>query len=202
MEDRIIIRQETEDDINEVNILIRNSFWNVYRPGCSEHLIASRLRVSPCFIRELDLVMELDGRIIGQIMYVKSHIDTALGKLSTAIFGPVSIASQYQRKGLGLHLVKHSLDIASELGIKAVLIEGNPDFYRHAGFIRASDKHIYSNADNQDNPYLLAKELSPGYLDNAGGIYSVPSEYFPSEEEIVAFDKLFPPMKKAVGSSS
>lgn len=83
-----------------------------------------------------------------------------------------------------------------------MLIEGNPDFYRHAGFIRASDKHIYSNAEKQDNPYLLAKELSPGYLDNAGGIYSVPSEYFPSEEEIVAFDKLFPPMKKAVGSSS
>lgn len=67
MTENVVIRQERAEDEATVENLVREVFWNVYRPGCQEHDVLHRLRASPNFVRELAFVMEGDGRIIGQI---------------------------------------------------------------------------------------------------------------------------------------
>ena len=62
----IIFRLEREEEYREVENLVRESFWNVYRPGCLEHYLLNQLRNADDFVTELDIVMELDGKIIGQ----------------------------------------------------------------------------------------------------------------------------------------
>jgi predicted N-acetyltransferase YhbS len=52
-----IIRLERKEEYRKVENLVRESFWNVYRPGCSEHYVIHVLRDDPAFIPELDFVM-------------------------------------------------------------------------------------------------------------------------------------------------
>ena len=68
------IRVEEERDYSTVESLVRESFWNVYRPGCTEHYVLHHLRSNPDFIPELAFVMEVDGKIIGQNVFVKAQI--------------------------------------------------------------------------------------------------------------------------------
>ena len=70
----IIIRPETPADYREAENLTREAFWNVYRPGCLEHYVLHCYRNDPDFIPELDFVMEKDGKLIGQVIYVKAEI--------------------------------------------------------------------------------------------------------------------------------
>ena len=64
------IRLEEKNDYSAVENLVRESFWNVYRPGCSEHYVIHVLRDDPAFVKELDFVMERDGHLIGQNMFI------------------------------------------------------------------------------------------------------------------------------------
>ena len=70
MKNNITIRLETKDDYRAVENLTREAFWNVYRPGCMEHYVLHCYRDDPAFVPELDFVMELDGELIGQVIYV------------------------------------------------------------------------------------------------------------------------------------
>ena len=72
------IRYEEPRDYRAVENLIRESFWNVYRPGCSEHYVIHVLRNDPAFVKELDFVMEQDGNLIGQNMFMKTVINASL----------------------------------------------------------------------------------------------------------------------------
>lgn len=74
MKENIIIRLERENEYHEVENLVRESFWNVYRPGCLEHYVLHQLRNDPAFVPELDFVMTLDGQLIGQNMFMKAVI--------------------------------------------------------------------------------------------------------------------------------
>ena len=102
MKNNDIIRLEKSDDHREVENLTREAFWNVYRPGCTEHYILHMLRQDPAFVPELDFVMENDGKIIGHVMYMRSEICADDGRVIPAMtFGPISIAPAYQRQEIG-----------------------------------------------------------------------------------------------------
>ena len=138
-----IIRLERENEHREVENLIRESFWNVYRPGCQEHFVLHEYRTNPDFIPELDFVLEEEGRIIGHVMYSKACITGEDGRrLPAWTFGPISIHPDFQRKGYGLRLLQHALGKARERGIGVLCMEGNLDFYRQAGFVLASSLKI------------------------------------------------------------
>ena len=68
----MIVRNEKETDHRHVEELIRKAFYNLYVPGCTEHYLARVMRGHEDFIPELDLVLELDGRVIGSILYTKA----------------------------------------------------------------------------------------------------------------------------------
>lgn len=193
------IRLETPADYREVEHLTREAFWNVYRPGCSEHYVLHCYRDRPDFIPELDLVLEKDGRIIGHVMYVRAHIQADDGrKIPIMAFGPISIAPAYQRKGFGKILLDYSMDRAKSLGAGALCIEGNIHFYGKSGFVVASTRGIHYYAEPREAvvPYFLLKELQVGFLDGISGVYRPPEGYFVDDAAVEAFDVEFPPKVK------
>ena len=135
-EKNIMIRPETKEDYRAVENLTREAFWNVYRPGCMEHYVLHCYRNDPAFVPELDFLMELDGELIGQIIYVQSEIDCDDGrKVSIMTFGPIGIAPAYKRQGYGKQLLDYSMEKAREMGAGALAITGNIDFYGKSGFV-------------------------------------------------------------------
>ena len=198
-ENEYTIRPETPSDYRAAEELTREAFWNVYRPGCTEHYVLHCFRGQKDFVPELDLVMEKDGKLIGHIMYARAKIQADDGrKIPVLAFGPVSIAPEYQRKGYGKALRDASMEKAAELGAGAICIEGNPDFYGKSGFVAGSTKGIYYFAEPREaqSPYFLVKELKEGYLDGVTGTYRPPEGYFIDEDEAEQFDKSFPPKEK------
>ncbi|MCR5312995.1 MAG: N-acetyltransferase [Bacteroidaceae bacterium] len=196
------IRLEEPKDYREVENLIRESFWNVYRPGCTEHYVMHQYRKSPEFIPELDFVMEEDDRIIGHVMCCDAELILEDGSsIPSWMYGPISIHPEYRHRGYGLKLMEYSLDRAREMGIPIVSIEGNIDFYRHAGFDFASKLGIHYHAEPKGAfvPYFLAQELIPGYLMGLETTYCPPKGYFVAEENpeaFEAFEATFPKKQK------
>lgn len=194
-----IIRLETPNDYRETENLVRESFWNVYRPGCLEHYVLHTYRNAPDFMPELDFVMVKDGKIIGQTMYVRTHILSDDGrKIPIMTMGPICITPEYKRQGYGKALLDYSIEQAEKLGAGALCFEGNIDFYGKSGFVLASSLGIHYYDEPRDSvvPYFLCKELKPGYLNGIEGVYKTPDGYFVDEAEAEAFDMTFPPKEK------
>ena len=190
-----IIRHEKAEDHKEVENLIRESFWNVYRPGCSEHYVIHVLRNDPAFVRELDFVMIKNGGIIGQNMFMKTVINgDDGGDIPVLTMGPICIAPELKRKGYGKKLLDYSLLKAAELGYGAVLFEGNILFYGKSGFDYAGKFGIryHDLPEGADDSFFLCKELIPGYLDGKTGVYQTPKGYYVDDKDVEEFDKNFP----------
>ena len=193
------IRLEKKEDYREVENLVRESFWNVYRPGCSEHYVIHVLRDDPAFVRELDFVMEKDGRLIGQNMFMKTVIEADDGRIVNVLtMGPIGITPELKRRGYGKALLDFSLEKATELGYGAVLFEGNIGFYGKSGFDYASRFGIryHDLPEDADSSFFLCKELVPGYLDGITGVYQTPQGYYVKDEDVEEFDKDFPVKEK------
>ena len=193
------IHLERKEDYRQVENLVRESFWNVYRPGCFEHYVLHKLRDDPSFIRELDFVLEKDGRIIGQNVFVKAMIKNDNGRdIPVLTMGPLSIANNMKRQGYGKVLLDYSLAKAQELGYGAVLIEGNIQFYEKSGFQYASSYGLryHGLSKDDDASFFLCRELIPGYLENIHGEYKTPSAYDINEKTCAEFDRHFPKKRK------
>ena len=180
----VIIRSEKKGEYREVENLIRESFWNVYRPGCSEHYVIHVLRDDPAFVKELDFVMEKDGRLIGQNMFMRTVIEADSGKESDGgkesgggntkdpgaetvevlTMGPICIAPDLKRMGYGKLLLDYSLEKAAEMGFGAMLFEGNIDFYSTCGFdfARKFGIRYHDLPEGADDSFFLCRELIPG----------------------------------------
>ena len=199
MKNDYIIRLEEKEDYRKVENLVRESFWNVYRPGCSEHYVIHTLRDDPAFVKELDFVMEKDGKIIGQNMFMKTIIEADDGTTVPVLtMGPICIANDLKRKGYGKKLLDYSLQRAAEMGFGAVLFEGNIDFYGKSGFDYASkyDIRYHDLPDNADSSFFLCKELKKGYHDKISGVYQTPKGYYVDDADVEEFDKAFPYKEK------
>ena len=194
-----MIRLEKKEEHREVENLVRESFWNVYRPGCLEHFVLHELRNDADFVPQLDLVMLLDGRIIGQNVFVRAAIKSDSGEdLPIMTMGPICIAPEFKRQGYGKILLDYSLERAKEMGCGAVCFEGSIDFYGKSGFTYASEFGIryHGLPEGADQSFFLCKELAAGYLDGVTGEYSTPAGYFVDEAAAEEFDKRFPPKEK------
>lgn len=194
-----IIRLENNNEHREVENLVRESFWNVYRPGCTEHYVLHQLRNDPAFVPELDFVMEKDGKLIGQNMFMRASITADdVRNIPIMTMGPICISPEFKRKGYGKKLLDYSLEKAAELGAGALCFEGNIDFYGKSGFTYAREFGIryHGLLEGADDSFFLCKELKTGYLDGITGVYAPPQGYFVDEAETEEFDKLFPPKEK------
>ena len=197
------IRRELPEEQRKVESLIRESFWNVYRPGCLEHYVMHCLRDDKAFIPELNFVMvvEAEGEemLVGQAMCMKAELTLDDGtQMPIMTLGPIGIHPDYKRQGYGKALLDYTLEKATEMGFGAVCFEGNIDFYGKSGFTFASRYGIryHGLPEGEDASFFLCKELKKGYLNGVKGEYATPQGYLVDEAEAEEFDKLFPPKEK------
>lgn len=202
MNKNICIRLEKKEDYRETENLVRESFWNVYRPGCVEHYVLNKLRDDKDFVKELDFVMECGGVLIGQNVFVKAVIKADDGRdIPVMTMGPICITPTLKRCGYGKMLLDYSIEKAKELGCKAVCFEGNIDFYGKSGFDYASKFSVryHGLPEGADSSFFLLKELEKGYLYGITGEYATPKGYFAPQENPEDFEKYestFPPKTK------
>ena len=190
------IRNERESDYKNVEDITRKAFYNVYVPGCMEHYLVHIMRGHEDFIPELDFVIEVDGQIVGNIMYTKSKLTDEGGTEKEIVtFGPVSILPKYQRKGYGKMLIEHSLKRAAELGYEAVVIMGSPANYVGSGF-QCCRKYNVCVEKGKYPAAMLVKELKPGTLDGRLWFYSDSPVMNVDEREAQAFDDGLEKMEK------
>ena len=194
-----IIRLERNEEYREVENLVREAFWNVYRPGCLEHYVLHCLRKDKAFVPELDFVMERDGQLIGQNMFLRANIKADDERdIPIMTMGPICITPELKRQGFGKKLLDYSLNKAVELGCGALCFEGNINFYGKSGFTFASEFGIryHDLPEDADASFFLCKELIPGYLSGVTGEYTPPQGYFVDEAKAEEFDKQFPYKEK------
>lgn len=184
----LTIRNETEKDYEIVEKLTREAFYNIYIPGCFEHYLVHRMRSCEDFIKELDFVMELDGEIIGSIMYTKSFLtDEAGAKKEILTFGPLCVKPACQRKGYGKMLMSHSFEKAGELGYDVIVIFGSPVNYVSSGFVSCK-KHNICLENDKYPAAMLVKELKPGTLGGKKWYYHESPAMAISPEDAEAYD--------------
>lgn len=191
----ILIRNERPEDYRAVEELTKRAFWNVNVPGCDEHYLAHILRSHEDFIPELDLVLELNGKIIANIMYTKSWLIAENGNEKEILtFGPLSILPEFQRQGYGKRLLEHSLEKAAEIGYEAVVIFGNPENYIPRGFKNCKRFNVSVNA--KFPVAMLVRELCDGALAGNKWDFRESTAYNYNLDDVEEFDKSFPQMKK------
>jgi predicted N-acetyltransferase YhbS len=193
------LRNETEKDYFTVENLTREAFWNVYKPGCDEHLLVHNMRSLPCFIKELDIVAEVDGKIVGSILYSKSKLTALSGiEYESIAFGPISVHPDFQKKGIGSSLIHYTFRIAEQMGYTSVFITGNPDYYGRFGFEAASDYGIHLKGVPVEDKaeFFMVKRLSPSALSGISGVFEFDPCYDVDQTQLDEYDKQFPPKGK------
>ncbi len=198
MSDALVLRNETEADYKTVEEITRKAFYNLYVPGCFEHYLVYVMRSHKDFITELDIVMELDGKVIGNIMYTKAQlVDEEGNKKDILTFGPVSVIPEYQRKGYGKKLMEYSFEKAVSLGYDTIVIFGSPSNYVSSGF-KSCKKYNVCLENNVYPAAMMVKELKEGALDGRKWIYYQSPVFEIDEKEAEEFDNKLEKMEKKI----
>jgi len=187
---QIEIKPEEEKDYRITENLTREAFWNLHLPGCDEHFLLHNLRKAKEFAEELDFVAVADGEIVGNIVYVNTKIINGSIEHPVLTFGPVSVLPEYQGKGIGKQLINHTIRLAKEMGHKAIVIYGDPDYYKKFGFT-ASKKYNITNSENKFPAALLVLELFPNALAGIEGVFDEGEAYKVDLNALEAFEKGF-----------
>ncbi len=193
------IRQEKKEDFFPVEQLTREAFYNVYRPGCTEHFVLHRLRKDRCFVKKLSYVIEEKGRIVAHVAYATGTLalDSG-GTCPILLFGPISVLPSFQNQGYGSALIRFTLQKAKQMGYPAVVITGNPAYYRRFGFVSASKYGIFYHGTSreEESPFFMVKILNTKDARALKGVYRDPPCYFQDGKNVSSFDRLFPKRRK------
>lgn len=194
----LLIKQISQNDFAITENITREAFWNVYKPGCSEHLVLHNLRKSKSYIKELDLVAFCNDRIVGHIISTKAKIVDSLNKeYEVLCVGPLSVLPDFQKKGIGGELLEESIKIARRLGFRGMILFGNPDYYHRFGFRNAKEFEI-TTKDYQNFEPFMALELFENALTGVKGRFIEDESFNVNEDELNEFEKQFPYKEKLV----
>jgi predicted N-acetyltransferase YhbS len=194
----ISIRIEEEKDFKKVEFLTREAFWDLYKPGCCEHLIVHKMRNVPAFVKELSYVAVDENTVIGNIIYSRAKvISDETKEYEVLCMGPISVLPSYQRKGVGSLLLTHSIKKAKEFGFKAVIIFGNPDYYKRFGFINAKKYDIKTSSDENFDAFMVL-ELTNGALNGISGKFYEDKVFEIEDKELELFEREFPFKEKHI----
>lgn len=194
------IRLERKEDYLEVEKLVRDSFWNIYRPGAYEHYIIHNLREDDSFIANLAYVIEDGGEIIGHINYSKGYIDYGSEKIDAVVLGPIAIEKNHQNQGLGSRLIQYTLKIAEKDNIPFIFVIGDENYYHRFGFESASKHNLFfeDSDTTQECPFFMIKVFDESKLKNEEGIFHNPDVFDVNQEDVDDFDKNFEFKEKLV----
>lgn len=196
----MMIRLESENDYMEVEELVRDSFWNVYRPGAYEHFIVHNLRDDESFLENLAYVIEEDGKIVGHINYSRGTISYESGIVPAVVLGPLAIKKSCQNNGLGSKLIDYTLQIAQGDDIPFVLVIGDENYYSRFGFVSASKYGLYLDGTDfdEENPFFMIRVFDEGKVKKELGIFRNPDVFDVDDDEVDEFDSQFEYREKLV----
>lgn len=193
----IIIRKTDKSEYFQTEYLTREAFWNLYQPGCSEHFILHNLRKSDSYICNSDLVTICNNEIIAHIITTKAKIKNAFNDEKEVLcLGPIAVKSDYRSKGVGSALIKESVRIAKEANYPAIILFGNPGYYKRFGFVNA-EKFRITTKDYKNFDAFMALELFENSLKNINGCF-IESDAFSAKDSNLEFEKLFPYKEKLI----
>lgn len=192
------IRLEREEDFRETEVLTRESFWDVYMPGCVEHLLVHKLRTDSSFVKELDFVAIHSGRVVGNIMFSRAKIiDEQNNEHEVLTLAPVSVLPEFQRKGIGSKLILYGIAQAKKMNFKAIILFGAPEYYQRFGFVNA-EKYNIKTSDGQNFDAFMVLELYKDSLKGVEGRYFEPPVFQIDKQEVDEFEKKFPYKEKHI----
>lgn len=194
----LLIKQTNQNDFAITENITREAFWNVYKPGCSEHLVLHNLRKSKSYIKDLDLIAICDDQIVGHIISTKARVvDSQNKEYEVLCVGPLSVLPDFQKQGIGEKLMKESIKIAKRLGFRGMILFGNPDYYHRFGFRNAKEFEI-TTKDYQNFEPFMALELFKNALNDVKGNFIEDESFNVNEDELNEFEKQFPYKEKLV----
>lgn len=194
----VAVRLETPADHRDVEHLTREAFWNLYKPGCDEHLILHKMRDLPAFVEDLDLVAtDATGRLVGSVVATEARIVGGHEEVTVLCLGPVAVVPDQQRRGIGSLLIERVLARARELGYPAVVLFGDPGYYSRFGFRNAEEFGIQTSTGENFDAFM-ATELDEGALSGVEGRFFADPVFETDPDEVEAFDRTFPPRQKLV----
>lgn len=198
----IELRVEQPQEYRETEIVVREAFWNHFAPGCDEHYLLHIMRGCPAFVPELAIVAVYEGRVIGNIVYLKASVKGDDGNDHEVLcLGPIAVLPEHQGKGVGGKLIAYTKKFACELGFRAIFLYGDPDYYSRQGFVPAEEFGIRT----ADNMFAAAHHACPLYKNALAGMpgrYIEDSIYEVDPAAAAAFDKGFPKKETISGTPS
>lgn len=164
----ITVRQENKDDIRAIDVVHLSAF-----EGDDEVVFVDSLRNSPEFVRELSLVAEFHGRIVGHILLTPVRLQGAEGEIEILALAPMAVVPSQSHRGIGTELVKAAIQKATELGYKAVVVAGHPEYYLRLGFRHAGDFGLHCSLPLSCD-LITVMELQQGVFAGGGKVIYPP----------------------------
>ncbi len=193
---KILIQKTKPKDFLITENITRETFWNLFKPGCDEHLVLHNLRKSNCYISNLDLVALSENKIVGHIIITNAKVvDTKNKEHQVLCVGPISVHPEFQKKGIGTILLNESIAIAKKLGYSVMILFGHPDYYHRFGFVNAQNYGITTKEGMNFEPFM-ALGLYPNALAAMSGKFYEDKAFETNEEELNEFENLFPKKEK------
>ncbi|MCL2421082.1 MAG: N-acetyltransferase [Defluviitaleaceae bacterium] len=200
---KLHIRLERPEDHFAVESITREAHWDGHwdmEPTIDDtHLLVHKLRQSPSYVPELHYVAELDGKLVGHILYtIGKIVDDSNTAHEVLTFGPLSVLPDYQHMGIGKALMHFTFEKARQMSHHGILIFGHPDYYPRIGFRRAAEFGITTSDGTNFDPFMAFPLYDNAFDGISGRFYIDPIFDNLTQEEALAFDKQFPP--KEIGT--
>ena len=193
-----LIQVAAQKDFKITENITRETFWNLYKPGCNEHLVLNKLRNSKSYIRELDLIAVFENEIIGHIISTKAKVvDLLNNEHEILCVGPIAVLLDFQKNGIGSKLINESIKVAKKIGYPGMILFGNPEYYHRFGFVNA-EKYRITTKDNQNFEPFMALEIQKKGLTNVNGKFFEDKSFSIDEDELIEFEMQFPYKEKTV----
>ena len=127
------IRKENTNDYEAVYSLIKTAFASAEHADGNEQDLVTALRAGDAYIPDLSLIAEIDGKIVGHILFTKAKIEN----IDVLALAPLSVLPEYQRQGIGLALINAGHRIARKLNYPYSIVLGSENYYPKAGYLPA-----------------------------------------------------------------
>lgn len=191
---KIIIRKEVKEDYKKTEYMTLRAFWNIHGPGCNEHLLVHVLRDAECYEADLSRVAELDGEIVGTIMYSKAKVIDGDKVHEVLTFGPLCVEPTLHNSGVGRMLLEETISLAKKEGYAGIVIFGEPDYYPKYGF-KTCDNFGITTGDGSNFDAFMAYPLDEEKFSKIHGKFfedEVFEKCGDDKEALEAFTKEFP----------
>ncbi len=172
----IIVRRETESDYKTVEEITTTAFKDMPFSEGNEAALISNLRKRGDFIPDLSLVAEIDGTIVGHILFTPLDIVNGNIKYKSLVLAPVSVLPDYQNQGIGSLLINEGHRVALAHGFSSAIVVGHPEYYPRFGY-KTAEKFNIAPPFEMPPGVFMAIELVPGALEGVSGMAVFSDEF-------------------------